>query len=80
MRGRASPERELERLITTIIILALTIIAMTILSRMVLSAWDWFIERLVEMGYPREVEYLLGILIFLLLCYAGAIKLRELRR
>jgi len=79
MPGRTSPERELERLITTIIILALTIIAMTILSRMVLAAWDWFIGRLVEMGYPREVEYALGLAIFLLLCYLGAIKLRERR-
>ena len=78
MPGRTSPERELEKLITTVVILALTIIAMTILSRMVLSAWDWFIGRLVEMGYPREVEYVLGLAIFLLLCYLGAIKLRKL--
>ena len=79
MRGRTSPERELEKLITTIAILALTIIAMTILSRMVLSAWDWLMFRLEQMGYPMpETEYFLGMLIFLLLCYAGAIKLRKL--
>ena len=81
MPGRTEAEKELEKLISTLIILALSIIAMTILSRMVLSAWDWLMLRLEQMGYPMpETEYLLGILIFLLLCYAGAIKLRELRR
>jgi len=79
MPGRTEAEKELEKLISTLIILALSIIAMTILSRMVLSAWDWLMLRLEQMGYPMpETEYLLGILIFLLLCYAGAIKLREL--
>ena len=79
MPGRTEAEKELEKLISTLIILALSIIAMTILSRMVLSAWDWLMLRLEQMGYPMpETEYLLGILIFLLLCYAGAIKLRQL--
>ena len=80
MPGRASPERELEKLITTIAILALTIIAMTILSRMVLAAWDWLMLQLEQRGYPMPLtEYVLGMFIFLLLCYLGAIKLRELR-
>ena len=60
---------------------ALAVLAMSIFAKITWSGWDAFIQFLVrELHFKPEVEYVLGIIIFLIACTLGLVQLKKIKK
>jgi len=57
---------------------ALALISMGVLVRMIWEAWDKLINYLVSLGFKPEIEYVLGILIFIISVWLGLVQLKKI--
>ena len=70
----------IEGFLVGILLTAICMISFTIFAKLVWMAWENFMNRLAELGYPMpETEYLLGISLFIFSAWIGAIKLKKLK-
>jgi len=59
---------------------ALAILAFGIFANIVWDLWDSFIEWLVLKGFPPEIEYVIGGIIFFLAVWLGLLQLKEVKK
>ena len=60
---------------------ALAVLAMSIFAKITWSGRDVFIQFLVrELHFKPEVEYVLGIIIFLIACTLGLVQLKKIKK
>jgi len=70
-----------EGFITGVVLTVMAMIGMMVFAKIVGEAWDAFMLLLAQRGFPQPAtEYFLGLCIFILAVYAGAIKLKKVRK
>jgi hypothetical protein len=69
---------KLEDFVEGVIATALAAVSLGIFVRIVWNAWDRFIEWLVQNGFNPWIEYVLGVILFMIAIWLGLIKLKKL--
>ena len=57
--------------------IALSVISFSIVIRMIWEGWDRLIDYLVSIGFKPEIEYVLGIILFIISISLGLIQLKK---
>lgn len=58
---------------------ALAAISMGIFIRLTWKGWDSLIECLVNLGFQPEIEYVIGVILFILACWIGLVQLKKIK-
>ena len=69
----------LKDLILSLIGTAIAVISMTIIIRIIWNVWDSFINYLVQHGFKPEIEYILGITLFIIAVWLGLVQLKKIK-
>jgi len=57
---------------------AIAVISMSIVIKLIWDAWDKLIELLVSIGFQPEIEYVIGIFLFIIAVWLGLIQLKKI--
>ena len=72
------PSLSIRNLILGLLGTALALISMGVLVRMIWEAWDELINYLVSVGFKPEIEYVLGIILFIISVWLGLVQLKKI--
>ena len=59
---------------------ALAVIAMGVFVKLTWKVWDILIQWLINLGYRPEIEYVIGLLLFIAACVLGIIQLKKFKK
>ena len=72
------PSLSIRNLILGLLGTALALISMGVLVRMIWEAWDELINYLISIGFKPEIEYVLGIILFIISVWLGLVQLKKI--
>jgi len=72
------PSLSIRNLILGLLGTALALISMGVMVRMIWEAWDELINYLVSVGFKPEIEYVLGIILFIISVWLGLVQLKKI--
>ena len=57
---------------------AIAVISMSIVIKLIWDAWDSLIKFLVSIGFQPEIEYVIGIFLFIIAVWLGLVQLKKI--
>ena len=57
---------------------AIAVISMSIVIKLIWNAWGSLIEFLVSIGFQPEIEYVIGIFLFIIAVWLGLVQLKKI--
>jgi len=72
------PSISLKDLLLGLIGTALAVISMSILIKLIWEGWDRFISLLISLGFSQSIEYIIGIILFIVSVWLGLVQLKKI--
>ena len=57
---------------------ALAVISFSIFIKLIWEGWDRLIEFLVSIGFSQNIEYIIGIILFIFSVWLGLVQLKKI--